>query len=164
MNKPLLLSALTVVVVAACAATQRLSVGDPVPYPDGYRQWAHVRSMVIEQGHPLYDAFGGIHHIYANEAALTGLERGDGFYDDGAAFVFDLLHADSAGGAVTEGARKVVGVMHKSSTAFASTGGWGFAGFGGDTRENVVKDPAQGCFQCHTGRESTGYVFSTWRK
>ena len=34
----------------------------PVPYPTGYRDWHHVKSMVIEQGHPLYAAFGGIHH------------------------------------------------------------------------------------------------------
>jgi hypothetical protein len=79
-------------------------------------------------------------------------------------FVFDLLTAESADGAVTEGARKALGVMHRDGDAFASTGGWGFAGFGGDSRENVVKDPAQGCFQCHTARESTGFVFSTWRK
>jgi hypothetical protein len=158
------LSLLPVAVLAACAATSQLSAGDPVPYPDGYREWAHVRSMVIEPGHPLYDAFGGIHHIYANESARRGLERGDGAYSDGSVFVFDLLHADSAGGAVTEGARKVVGVMHRDADAYGSTGGWGFAGFGGDSRENVVTDPKQGCFDCHTGRASTGYVFSEWRK
>jgi hypothetical protein len=158
------LSLLPAAVLAACAATAQLSVGDPVPYPDGYRDWDHVRSMVIQPGHPLYDSFGGIHHIYANEAARSGLERADGSYADGAVFVFDLLTAESAGGAVTEGARKVVGVMHRDADAFANTGGWGFAGFGGDSRNNVVTDPKQGCFECHTGRESTGYVFSQWRK
>lgn len=158
------LSFLPIAIVAACAATARLSPGDPVPYPDGYREWPHVRSMVIEAGHPLYDSFGGIHHIYANEAALEGMRLGDGGYADGSVFVFDLLAADSAGGAITEGARKVVGVMHRDADAFPQTGGWGFAGFGGDSRDNVVKDPKQGCFECHTGRASTGYVFSQWRK
>jgi hypothetical protein len=33
-----------------------------VPYPAGYRDWAHVKSMVIEKGHPLFETFGGIHH------------------------------------------------------------------------------------------------------
>ena len=38
----------------------------PVPYPQGYRQWTHVKSMTINPGHALYDAFGGMHHLYAN--------------------------------------------------------------------------------------------------
>jgi hypothetical protein len=25
----------------------------PVPYPEGYRQWTHVKSMTINQGHAL---------------------------------------------------------------------------------------------------------------
>jgi len=28
--------------------------------------------MAIEEGHPLYSAFGGIHHICANDKALEG--------------------------------------------------------------------------------------------
>ena len=31
-----------------------------VPYPDGYRAWTHVKSMVIGAGHPLFASFGGI--------------------------------------------------------------------------------------------------------
>lgn len=34
-----------------------------VPYPENYRQWQHVKTMVIEPGHALYGAFGGIHHL-----------------------------------------------------------------------------------------------------
>ncbi len=41
-----------------------------VAFPTGWRDWKHVKSMVIEPGHPLYEAFGGIHHIYADPAAL----------------------------------------------------------------------------------------------
>lgn len=43
-----------------------------VAYPEGYREWRHVKSMVIARGHPLFDAFGGIHHIYANPPAVKG--------------------------------------------------------------------------------------------
>lgn len=60
-----------------------------VNYPSGYRSWQHVKSMIIQPGHPLADSFGGIHHIYANAAAMRGLTGGQ--YDDGAVFVFDLL-------------------------------------------------------------------------
>jgi hypothetical protein len=135
--------------------------GDPVPYPEGYRHWTHVKSMVIEEGHPLFASFGGIHHIYVNPSALAGLKSGT--YVDGAVFAFDLLEAKKEGGAEVEGARKVLGVMHKDATAFASTGGWGFAGFGGNTRDNVVKDPVGGCFNCHAAQKDKGYVFTQWR-
>ena len=51
---------------------------DPqVPYPSSYRDWQHVKSMVIDEGHPLFGAFGGIHHLYANpkEALINSLFR-----------------------------------------------------------------------------------------
>ena len=54
--------------------------------------------------------------------------------------------------------------MHKSADAFADTGGWGFAGFAGDTRDNVVTDPRSSCFECHTSQRESGYVFSRWRE
>lgn len=133
--------------------------GDPVPHPTDYRRDYHVKSMVIEPGHPLYDAFGGIHHVYANELARAGLRTGD--YADGAVFSFDLLATVADGNAITEGARKVLGVMHKDRDAFPDTGGWGFAGFGPDGRD-VVTD-MQSCFGCHAAQKDRGYVFSTSR-
>lgn len=92
--------------VAAAAADAPL-----VPYSEGYRQWMPVKSMVINAGHPLYEAFDGIHPLYANTKAEQGYEPGQ--FPDGAVIVFDLLEAKSADNAVQEGARKVVGVMHK---------------------------------------------------
>jgi hypothetical protein len=53
--------------------------GTQVSYPDGYRLWTHIKSMVIEKGHPLYDSFGGIHHIYANKEAFHALKKGNHF-------------------------------------------------------------------------------------
>lgn len=139
--------------------------GDPpsVPYPDGYRHWTHVKSMVIQQGHPLFDAFGGIHHLYANKKALAGYRSGK--FPDGSVIVFDLLDTASATGALTEGPRKVVGVMHKNAKRYANTGGWGFEGFKADTRDRAVgKNAATACYECHTSQKDKGYVFSAWRK
>ncbi|WP_228151625.1 cytochrome P460 family protein [Pseudazoarcus pumilus] len=135
----------------------------PVPYPEGYRDWHHVKSMVIEEGHPLFEAFGGIHHLYANPQAVAGYAAGK--FPDGAVIVFDLLEAVSADNAVTEGARKVVGVMHKDAKQYAATGGWGFEGFGGGDRTNrVVGDNAAGaCFACHAPQKDHDYVFSRLR-
>lgn len=141
--------------------SQGLQNGDRVPYPEGYRSWHHVKSMVIQPGHALHDAFGGIHHVYANEAALSGLSSGR--YADGAVFAFDLLATNEGGNAIQEGQRKVLGVMHKSDAAFPSTGGWGFAGFTSPGHD-VVTDMQTQCFTCHTGQQSSGYVFSKLRE
>lgn len=153
------LAAAVAATLAGCA-TQALKPGDAVPYPEGYRRWFHVKSMVIEPGHPLYESFGGIHHVYANAAAERGLATG--VYADGAVFAFDLLATDEGGNAIQEGKRKVLGVMHKSAAAFASTGGWGFAGFTDDGKD-VVTDMRGQCFQCHEGQRQKDYVFSRLR-
>jgi hypothetical protein len=139
-----------------------------VAYPEGYRAWTHVKSMVIEDGHPLAGAFGGIHHIYANQQALQGyrnVAQGKGRFPDGAVIVFDLLEARRGGGAVEEGARKVVGVMVKDAAKYKTTGGWGFEGFKGDskTERAVGKDAEVACFNCHAPQKAQDYTFSGYR-
>lgn len=135
----------------------------PVPYPTGYRDWHHVKSMVINPGHGLYDAFGGIHHLYANKAAIKGYQTGK--WADGAVITFDLLEAKSADNTVTEGVRKVLGVMHRDAKKYAATGGWGYEGFKGDsmTERAVGANAASACHHCHTAQKDAGYVFSTLR-
>jgi hypothetical protein len=94
-----------IVILATCAAIGAQG-GNQVPYPDGYREWTHVKSMVIQKGHPLFDAFGGLHHIYANAAAADALRASKSF-PDGAVFVFDQLTATMENNAIMEGPRKV---------------------------------------------------------
>ena len=134
-----------------------------VPYPKGYRDWHHVKTMVINPGHALFDGFGGIHHLYANAAALKGYKSG--VWPNGAVMVFDLLEAKSADNSVTEGARKIVGVMHRDARKYAATGGWGYEGFKGDTRtERAVGGiAATACHACHTAQKDSGFVFSKLR-
>jgi len=136
----------------------------PVPYPEGYRQWTHVKSMTINPGHPLYGAFGGIHHLYANKKAEMGYTTGK--FADGSVIAFDLLETNAADHAVQEGARKVLGVMHKDSKKYKDTGGWGFEGFKGDskTERAVGNNAATACYQCHTSQKSSDFVFSKFRK
>ncbi|HKX44300.1 MAG TPA: cytochrome P460 family protein [Burkholderiaceae bacterium] len=154
------------VLAASLSVISPLFAADPapVPYPTGYRQWTHVKSMTIDQGHPLYDAFGGIHHLYANKRALQGYKTGQ--FADGSVIVFDLLEAKAADNTVQEGARKVLGVMHKDSQKYQDTGGWGFEGFKGDSKIDraVGKNAATACFQCHIAQRNHDYVFSTFRK
>jgi hypothetical protein len=159
MLKALVLAAALMPAAAATAAEPA-----SVPYPEGYRQWTHVKSMTIDQGHALYGAFGGIHHLYANKKAMQGYKAGK--FADRSIIVFDLLEANATDNAVQEGARKVLGVMHKDARKFKDTGGWGFEGFKGDstTERAVGKNAASACFQCHAPQKSQDFVFSAFRK
>jgi hypothetical protein len=56
----------------ACAAAPTVVGDGGIAYPAGYRHWTHVKTMLIEPGHPLYGSFGGIHHLYANDKAMAG--------------------------------------------------------------------------------------------
>jgi len=151
------------VMMAMTAAGSLLAAAPEVPYPTGYRDWHHVKSMVIEQGHPLFESFGGLHHLYANKKAMQGYRAGK--FPDGAVIVFDLLDAKRADAALTEGERKVLGVMRKDARKYAATGGWGFEGFaGGDkTRRAVGAKAATACYACHTERKDHDFVFSGLR-
>lgn len=136
---------------------------DPVAYPEGYRSWTHVKSMVIHPDHSLADPFEGIHHVYANMAALKGLRSNK--YKKGATLVFDLLAQEIGGGATQEGSRKFIGVMEYDAKRFADTGGWGFEAFAGDSKtERVVGDGGAGCFACHQAAKQDSYVFSKYRQ
>jgi hypothetical protein len=134
-----------------------------VPYPEGYRSWTHVKTLILRPGHPLYDGFGGIHHVYANEIALKVLRAGSGTFPDGSVLVFDLFEAPEADNAISEGPRKVTAVMVKDAKRYKETGGWGFEAFKASSRERVVKDPVKDCFTCHSGQANRDYVFSQWR-
>ncbi len=149
--------------VIGLAASAGYAGETQVNYPSDYRQWTHVKSMVIQEGHPLHAAFGGVHHLYANDKAMKGYQTGK--FPNGSVIVFDLLEADAAGNAITEGGRKVLGVMQKHSKRFADTGGWGFEGFArGDAKQAVIGDQAKAqCFQCHTSQKDNDFVFSQWR-
>lgn len=153
-----------VLALCACFAALPALAADPVPYPEGYRNWTHVKSMVINQGHPLYDAFDGIHHLYANKKALDGYRTGK--FAAGSVIVFDLLEAKAADNTVQEGARKVVGVMRKDATKWKDTGGWGFEGFKGDskTERAAGRNAATACYACHTAQKDPDFVFSVYRK
>lgn len=149
--------------VALVSVAAPVADAQTVAYPTGYRNWHHIKSMVINPGHALYDAFGGIHHLYANKAAIQGYKSGK--WPDGAVIVFDLLEARTADNTVTEGSRKVVGVMQRNAKKFAATGGWGYEGFKGDstTERAVAANALTACHQCHSAQKDSGFVFSKLR-
>ncbi len=135
-----------------------------VPYPENYRDWTHVKSLVILPGHPLFSSFGGIHHVYANDKALKTLQSNSKTFPDGSILVFDLLEAPQKDNTIGEGERKVLAVMLKNSKKFKETGGWGFEAFKGNTKDRVVKDPVSECYSCHTQKREHDFVFTEFRK
>ncbi len=157
--KLVLLFAVAVVGIGSATAMKTA----PLSYPNDYRHWTHVKSMVLLPGHALEDPFAGIHHVYANDEAVKGLASGK--YSDGAVLVFDLLEYSEVERAGNEGTRKLLGVMQKDAKRFPDTGGWGFEAFKADSKtERLVADAGAGCFACHASQKDRDYVFSTMRR
>jgi hypothetical protein len=158
------LAVLAALVLAAGAAHADEPRGPSVAYPTGYRQWPHVKSMVIlSNKNPLFSQFGGIHHVYVNPDGLKVMTKG-GSFPDGTVLVFDLLEAKEENEAYVEGARKLVAVMVRDPVKYKATGGWGFEAFKGDSKtERVVTDPVGQCFTCHQAQKDNEFVFSGYR-
>jgi hypothetical protein len=150
--------------MATLAAAPALAAdASAVAYPEAYRSWDHVKSMVINKGHPLYDAVGGIHSVYANPSAIKGYKAGKRFAD-GSVIVFDLFEAVDKDNAVSEGDRKAVIVMAKDSKKYGDTNGWGYQVFDPKTKKGTIDaTAASDCHACHTQVKDQDYVFSAWR-
>ncbi len=146
----------------AIALNGTAAIADAIDYPDGYRLWAHVKSMTIHKGHPLETPFLGIHHVYANEKALAGLKNGQ--FDDGSKLVFDQLQSHDADKASVEGDRVLIGMMVKDRQRFPKTNGWGYEAWSKNSRtERLVSDDGVSCHACHAQQKDRDFVFSEWR-
>jgi hypothetical protein len=144
------------------ASTAFSALAAEFAYPEGFRQWDHVKSMVINKGHPLYDAVGGMHHIYGNPTAIKGYKAGK--FADGSVIVFDLFEAVDAGNAVSEGPRKAVVVMARDHKKFKDTNGWGYQVFDPKSKKGGLDAKAQGeCHACHISQKDKDFVFSALR-
>ena len=155
-----LLAVAGVVVASAFASS---SVTDAVPYPAGYRQWTHVKSMVVLPSNPAFATGGGMHHVYANAAAMAGFSTGH--FADGSIMVFDLLKASESSGVIAAGDRERIDVMVKDARRYATTGGWGFERFmGNDTTPSLTEEHRKLCVECHDQRADHDRVFSTYAR
>jgi hypothetical protein len=154
-----------VVALAASAFAGKIASGDAahqIAYPDGYREWTHVKSALISPHHGGFATMGGFHHIYANAAAMTGYRTGD--FPQGSIIVFDWLQMTEKEGKFIEGARRQVDVMVKDAKRFAATGGWGFERFAGDSKTDLAAQPSRDqCFACHEKLKKDDLVLSSYR-
>lgn len=164
--KALLASILALVLVALVAVVVDDSAAQSggLKYPEGYRSWTHVKSMLIHsKDHPLYDPFGGLHHVYVNDKGVKALKEG-GIYPDGSVLVFDLYDVKEDGGAYVATDRKFIGLMVKDSKKYKDTGGWGWDVFKGNAKTGGnVKDAKTDCFNCHASQKESDYVFSRYQ-
>lgn len=133
-----------------------------IEYPANFRNWVHVKSVLINEKHPLFDDFGGIHHIYANPKALKALKEKTA-YPRGSMFVFDLKFSSPFEGGIEEGKRRRIDVMQRDQQKFMDTGGWGFGSFSGDSQNLVKQNVSEKCFSCHLAQKENHYVFSKYK-
>lgn len=155
---------LTLTGIMACSLSLWAGPNGAVPYPEGYRNWAHVKSALVGPQSAAFQSFGGLHHIYANEKAMEGYRTGR--FPDGSVLVVDLLEVQESAGVTAEGSRRRIDVMMKDSRVFAETGGWGFEQFKGDSQTERLVDTqkAKACFACHAQQKDHDAVFSRYRK
>lgn len=136
---------------------------EEIPYPNGYRQWTHVKTAINGPASPITHT--GFHHIYANAKAMEGYRTGK--FPDGSILVFDVLEAtEQVNGNISEGNRKLIDVMIKDTQKYDSTGGWGFEEFKGNslTDRSILHLAKQKCFNCHAKQKMNDFVFSNFRK
>jgi len=137
--------------------------GATVPYPEGYRNWTHIKTGLVSARHPDFARSGGYRHIYGNSQAIAGYRTGT--FPEGSIIVVDWLEGVDQNGAFTEGARRRLDVMVKDQTRFAATRGWGFEQFkGGNPNERGVTAAATQCVACHSGPGTRDLVFSKFRE
>ncbi len=135
----------------------------PVDYPEGYRNWAHVKSTLVSPAHARFATMGGFQHIYANAQAMAGYRTR--VFPEGSVIVFDWLEMKDKAGAFEEGARRQIDVMVKDSVRFAASGGWGFQRFVKDSKTELAAAPTpQQCFACHMQLKKDGLVLSMYRQ
>jgi Cytochrome P460 len=134
-----------------------------VPFPDGYRSWQHVKSVVVDpERNPLASEGGKIFHFYANPQAVEGYRTGT--FPNGSVLVRETLRTivveSDSKSALTEGERSALDVMMKDDRLYQETGGWGFETFDSKNARLAEKDRAQ-CYTCHSKQKDHDLVFTT---
>jgi hypothetical protein len=151
--------------IAIFATAQSAPAPSPIPFPQDYRSWQHVRTIVVGSEHKSFASRGGIHHYYANAQAVEGYRTGR--FPNGSIVVDEgVFTEDGAGpmkGIVMEGDRRSLDVMIKDDRLYAATGGWGFEHFeGAEASGKTDAKRRTACYECHSKSERD-HVFSKIR-
>ena len=139
----------------------RPKADEPVPYPEGFRKWTHIKTGLIGPNNPAFKTTGGFHHIYANDKAMQGYTSG--YFPQGSIVVFDVIDGVEADGSTIEGKRNHVDVMMKDSLRYTTTGGWGYEEFksSSKTERMLTETVRTACYNCH--KKQADHIFSELR-
>ncbi len=130
----------------------------PIPFPEGFRSWTHVKSAVVRPGPSNDSAFSGLHNIYANAPAMVGYRTGR--FPDEAVIVFDLFDFEESAEALRPTRRKSVSVMMRDPSV---QGGWRFEDFrGGEPSQRAEAQAISACLACHLREVEGDGVFSAF--
>lgn len=157
----------TVGILISLAVASAQTAGDEIAFPNGFRNWFVVNSMIVDKASPIFSQIGGMHIIYVNAKGISALKRGGPLpYPDGTVFADDVHDFSIKDGSFVEGKKKAVAVMVKDSKKYPATGGWGFQVWdGGAPSKPLVPDSDQSikaCFSCHSPRKDRDYTFSAY--
>jgi hypothetical protein len=133
-----------------------------VAYPENYREWAHVKTYIVQPKNPAFKVIGGFNHVYANDKAMQGFKTG--YFPNGSVIVSDVVKANGDSLNIREGQRDHIDVMARDSLQFSDPGGWRFETFKGDGRDFRLQTPQSrtGCTNCH--KKNADFVFAEYRK
>jgi hypothetical protein len=149
-----------VALIVATSFTYDEPIDNPIPYPEGYRRWTHIKSNIVGPEHSNVK-YRGFNHVYANDKAFQGYTSGT--FPEGSVIVFDVIEAATNNHYTAEGKRDHMDVMVKDAVKFAATGGWGYAQFEGNGEPRMLTEETKTkCYQCHL--KQSDHVFSEFRK
>lgn len=138
-----------VLVFASAMAAEKTDI----PFPDGYRSWQHVKSVITGPEHKSSAADGAkIFQFYANEQAVDGYHTGR--FPNGSVIVRETLRT-------TDGERVALDVMKKDDQLYKETSGWGFETFDGDKNARLKEIDRAQCYACHSKQKDRDLVFTT---
>jgi hypothetical protein len=160
---------LSIAAVSAQPTPEKPAPEKPAPsisFPQDYRSWQHVRTIIVGSAHRSFATRGGFHHYYANDKAVEGYRTGR--FPNGSVIVDEgVLTEDGTGplnGLLVEGHRRSVDVMVKNDQLYKDTGGWGFEHFEGQESKGVLDTKRRtACYECHSKTKDTDHVFSKIR-
>ena len=122
--KRILWGAVVVAIDCVFAAGIVKAESPKVAFPDGYRSWQHVKSVVVGPEHKSFAAEGGkIFEFYANPNAVEGYRTGK--FPNGSVLVRETLKTIAGEGELKgilrEGERSGLDVMVKDDRVYGET-------------------------------------------
>src|SRR6187402_2538543 len=105
----------------------QLNSEEEVPFPEGYRNWTHVKTYIVRPKSPAFPFIGGFNHVYANSEAMRGYKTG--YFPNGSIIVSDVIQANEDSLNTREGDRVHLDVMVRDSIKYQDFGGWRFETF-----------------------------------